>query len=150
MTQGKNSTVGCNKTRSKKWDKRHTWKVSTCNSKQSSTVGKVAFEVAEWALSTTGGMGLPGKGDITLSGVYEEWSGGSMTKWKRAPGNKFGREIGEMIYLVKCLPSKYKDLSSDLYNPCKNPGMVVHACNPSTEEADTGGPHLINIETGVC
>lgn len=43
----------------------------------------------------------------------------------------------DMGQWVKCLPCKHEDRSSDLHNLCQKPEMVVHICNPSTEESAT-------------
>lgn len=47
--------------------------------------------------------------------------------------------------LIKCLPCKHDDLSSDSQNMCENHnkqakrvGVVLYAYNPSTREAETG------------
>lgn len=98
----------------------------------------MAFGVSERALQLPGGIKLPGKGGIVLSGVCEELSGGE--DWVREPGNKFERKTGERTQSVKHLPCRYENLSSDLQNPCKKPGTAAHACCPSTGKAETDRP----------
>lgn len=75
--------------------------------------------MAECARQVPGGMKLPGKGGVVLSGVCEELSGGEGSHLKRKPGNKFQRETGERAQSVKDLPCRYENLSSDLQNPRK-------------------------------
>lgn len=82
-------------------------------------VGKVAFGMSECTLQLPGGMKLPGKGGIVLSGVCEELSGGEGWVKERAKEQISKRDSGERAQSVKDLPCRYKNLGSDLQNPRK-------------------------------
>lgn len=43
-----------------------------------------------------------------------------------------------MAWLVKCLPHKHGDLSSDPWGSYKDPGKAAHAYNPRAGGAETG------------
>lgn len=42
-----------------------------------------------------------------------------------------------MAQLIKCLPSKHTDLNSDSQKSHKPRVVAVHACGPSSREAET-------------
>lgn len=51
----------------------------------------------------------------------------------------YSSEGEEMAKSVKCVPHKPEDLSLTPSNHVKKPSVMVHICDPSTGEPETGG-----------
>lgn len=68
----------------------------------------------------------------TLAIVKKESQGRPQEQLYRNP---ISQKSGAVAQCVLCLPQKHKDLSSIHRTHIKVPGVVVHAYNPSSEEA---------------
>lgn len=53
----------------------------------------------------------------------------------------------ENAWLVKCLQCKHGHLSWHSNNPGKNPHVLVHICNPRTDDVETEGYLALSCKT---